>query len=161
MTEARRRMLREGLTAGLLGYATVVALFALLNLAAGEWVLRTPFVLGSALLGSALDQPGAFGPILAYNGLHLLVSLALGTAAAALAARAEVDHDLGSGLVFIVLVMGGWVPLTFGAVTVEYLHVLAWPEVVAGCALGGMATLGYLALAHRTLVRALFREAAA
>lgn len=159
MSEERARSIREGFVAGLLGYAAVVTLFAVLNLMAGESPFHTASLLGSALLGSALDQPGAFGPILAYNGVHLLVSVALGVAAAFLAGRAEMDHDLGSGLVFGVLALGGWVPIFFGAVTVEYLHALTWVDVVAGSAVGAVATLGYIALAHRTLVRSLFEEA--
>jgi hypothetical protein len=161
MTEERRRLIREGLTAGLLGYGAVVALFIVLNLMAGEPLFQTPFNLGSALLGSLLDQPGVYGPILAYNGFHLIVSMALGMVASFLAQRAEADHDLGSGLVFSVLALGGWVPIFFGAVTVEYLHVLTWLQVVAGSAVGGAVTLGYLAASHRPLVQALFREASA
>lgn len=159
MTEERRRFVQEGITAGILGYGAVVALFIVLNLAAGEPLFQTPFLLGSALLGSSLDQVGVYGPILAYNGLHLVVSMALGVGASFLAYRAELDHDLGSGLVFFVLALGGWVPIFFGALTVEYLHVLTWVQVVSGSALGAIVTLGYLAMAHRTLVKALFEEA--
>ena len=161
MTEDRRRLIREGVTAGLLGYGSVVLLFIVLNLMAGEPVFHTPFLLGSALLGSLLDQPGIYGPILAYNGLHMAVSLGLGVFASLLAQRAEADHDLGSGLVFFVLAMGGWVPIFLGAITVEYLQVLTWTQVVAGSAVGGAVTLGYLAWAHRPLVAALFEEASA
>lgn len=161
MTEQRRRLIQEGLTAGLLGYGAVVALFIVLNLAAGDPLFQTPLALGTALLGGFLDEPGVYGPILAYNGLHLVVSLGLGTAMAALVQRAEADHDLGSGLVFFVLALGGWVPIFMGAVTVEYLHVLTWSQVVAGSAVGGIATLAYLARAHWELLRDLFREAAA
>jgi len=142
MTEERRRLIREGFTAGILGYAAVVALFIVLNLMAGEPLFQTPFVLGSALLGSLLDQPGIYGPILAYNGLHLAVSMALGVVASVLAYRAEADHDLGSGLVFFVLAVGGWLPLVLGAITVEYLHALTWLQVVSGSALGAVVTMG-------------------
>jgi hypothetical protein len=159
MNEQKARLIREGFFAGIVGYGAVVALFAIANVMSGENVLHTPLVLGTALLGGAVDQTGPFAPILAFNGLHLLVSLALGFGASILAARAEQDHDLGSGLVFFVLALGGWVPIFFGAMTVEYLHALAWWEVLAGSAVGGVATLGYIALAHRTLVEALFAEA--
>jgi hypothetical protein len=158
MSANGRRVLREGFVAGFLGYAAVVLLFAILNLLAGQGLFHTPRVLGSALLGPALDPPGP-APILAYNGLHLIVSLALGVGAAFLAGRAEEDHDLGSGLVFFVLALGGWVPIFFGALTVEWLQALTWTEVVAGSAVGAVATLGYVALSHRPLVRALFAEA--
>ena len=160
MTETRRRVFREGLIAGVLGYLAVVALFAVADITSGEGLLHTPQMLGSALLGDVLD-PGSAAPILAYNGLHLLVSLALGLGASFLAGRAEDDHDLGSGLVFFVLAIGGFVPIFFGAVTVEYLQAMGWAEVIAGSALGAIATLGYIALSHRALVQALFDEAKA
>ena len=161
MTEERRRLIQEGFVAGLLGYGAVVVLFGILNLAAGESPFHTASLLGSALLGSSLDQAGELGPVLAYNGLHLVVSVLLGTAAAFLAARAEVDHDLGSGVIFGLLALGGWIPIFFGAITVEYLHALSWVEVVSGSVVGAGAILAYIGRAHWSLVQALFEEARA
>jgi hypothetical protein len=108
-----------------------------------------------------MDPVGPWAAVLSFNALHLLVSLALGVGAAGLAYRAELDHGLAMGLVFFVLAMGGFVPIFFGAVTVEFLHALQWPEVVVGSLAGAVGTLGYLAWAHRDLVLALFREAEA
>jgi hypothetical protein len=161
MSEDRSRVIREGFVAGLLGYAAVAALFAILNLAAGESPFHTASLLGSALLGSSLDQAGEFGPILAYNGLHLVASLVLAVAASFLVNRAEEDHELGSGVVFGLLALGGWVPIFFGAITVEYLQALRWAEVVAGSVVGAGAIVAYLARVHWSLVQDLFAEAQA
>ena len=106
MSDERNRLIREGFIAGLLGYGAVVALFAVLNVAAGLSPFHTASVLGTALLGSALDQAGPLGPVLAYNGLHLVVSILLGVGASFLANQAEADHDLGSGVVFGLLAIG-------------------------------------------------------
>ena len=161
MPTPRSTIVREGLIAGILGYAAVAIVFVILNVSQGLSPVHTADVLGRALLGGAMDPVGPWGAVLAFNALHLLVSLGLGVVAAALAYRAELDHGLAMGLVFFVLAMGGFVPIFFGAVTVELLHALRWPEVVVGSLAGAVGTLGYLAYAHRDLVLALFREAEA
>lgn len=159
---ARRDVLiRQGMAAGLLGYAGVVAVFALLNVAQGLDAFHTPRVLGGALLGGGLDPAEPMAAILAYNGLHLLVSLAVGLVGAFLAEKAEGDHALAMGLVFCVLAMGGWVPIMFGAVTVELLGALQWAEVLLGTGTGALALVGTLAWLHRSLLGDLFREARA
>lgn len=159
MTDATARVIREGVIAGILGYLAVVVLFAVVNVIQGDPLFYTPLVLGSALLGGALDQPGPYGPILAYNGLHLLVALALGLICAWLARRAEESRFLGLGLAFALLAIGGWVPLVFGMISVEILHALSWVQVVGGSLAGAAATLGYLAWSHGKLVGDLFRTA--
>lgn len=161
MTTSKSTILREGLVAGLLGYASVALLFIVLNVSQGLSPVHTPEVLGSTLLQGFMDPVGPWAAVLAFNGLHLGVTLALGVGAALLAYRAEMDHALAMGLVFFLLALGGFVPIFFGAVTVEFLHALRWPEVVAGSVVGAVGTLGYLAWAHRGLVVDLFREAEA
>ena len=158
MSVNARRILQEGFVAGILGYASVVLLFVVLDVLSGHGIFHTPRVLGSALLGPALDPPGP-APILAYNGLHLLVCLALGTFVALLAGRAEEHHRLGFGITFILLAGSAWVPVAFGVVTVAWLGALTWLEVVAGTVVGGVATIGYVALSHRPLVREFIEEA--
>jgi hypothetical protein len=161
MRARRDVVIRQGLVAGLLGYGGVVAIFALLNLSQGLDAFHTPRILGSALLAGALDPVEPLAAIFAYNGLHLLASLAMGLIGAILADRAEEDHALAMGLVFAVLAMGGWIPLVFGAVTVEMLGALRWVEVLLGTGTGALFLVGTLAWAHRALLADLFREAEA
>lgn len=161
MPSQRARVFREGLVAGLLGYVAVAAVFIILNVAQGLSPTHTPHVLGEALLGGWMDPIEPWTAVLAFNGVHLLATLALGLGAAFLAARAELDHALAMGLVFFVLALGGFVPVFFGAVTVELLHALEWSEVLVGSVAGAVGTLGYLAWAHRGLVVDLFDEAEA
>jgi hypothetical protein len=85
MDDARRRTLIHGLVTGSIGYAVVVVFFALANVFQGRSPFFTAAVLGNALLGT----PGtavAPAPVAVYNGLHLIVFLVLGFAAAWLAA---------------------------------------------------------------------------
>lgn len=161
MPAHRAPFLREGLVAGLLGYVAVAAVFVVLNVSQGLSPVHTPQLLGEALLGGRMDPVEPWAAILAFNGLHLLVTLVLGVAMAFLAFRAELDHALGMGLLFFVVAVGGWVPIFFGAVTVEFLHALRWPEVLLGSVTGAIATLGYLGWSHRELLNQLFREAEA
>jgi hypothetical protein len=76
-----RRALADGLFTGLIGYATVVAVFAALNLLAGRSPFFTPALFGSALfygLEDASDLRIMAGPVLAYNMVHVLGFLAIG-----------------------------------------------------------------------------------
>ena len=161
MTADKARLLREGLIAGVLGYVAVAGVFLVLNVVQGVSAVHTPNVLGEALLGGWMDPVEPMTAVLAFNGVHLVASLLLGLGAAFLAARAEVDHALAMGLVFAVLALGGFVPIFFGAVTVEFLHALQWPEVLMGSLAGAVGSLGYLTWAHWGLVVDLFEEAEA
>jgi len=83
MRENTARVATEGLVAGLLGYLTVSLTMGAIDLLSGRSVFRTAALLGKPLVGGV---PGtdAITPdaILAYNGVHLLVFLALGFVAA-------------------------------------------------------------------------------
>lgn len=85
-------ILNGGLFAGLLGYGTVVVLFALFNVLAGRSPFYTPAMFG-AVLFYGLDDPAALvvtpGPVLAYNMVHVLGYLALGMFGSWLVAKAE------------------------------------------------------------------------
>jgi hypothetical protein len=162
MRRTTKQVILDGFVAGLLGYAAVVLLFASLNVASLQSVFHTPELLGRALLGGLTDGTGpgsVLAPVLAFNGLHLVVSLVLGLVFSTLADMAEEDHGLGFGLIFAVIATGGFVPMFFGAVTVELLQAITWADVLAGSLVGAVATLGYLAWVHRELVRTLFAEA--
>lgn len=81
MNESRARAILEAVAAGLVGFAVVALLFALLNLVQGRSVFYTAALLGGDLfygLESPADVVIAPGPVLAYNGLHLLGFLVAG-----------------------------------------------------------------------------------
>lgn len=84
-------ILRPGVIAGAIGYATVVAFYAAFNLATGHSVFATADTLGRVLLGEPLGVPLAepAAPIAVYNGLHLAIFLAMGILASWLVTMAE------------------------------------------------------------------------
>lgn len=92
MAEQKQRVLTQGLITGVIGYATVALYFAFANVLAGRPMLHTAALLGHRLLGRpvmsdlVVIEPQA---VLVYNGLHLVVFLAVGLIAAWLVAELE------------------------------------------------------------------------
>lgn len=142
-------VLREGLVAGLLGYLAVVVVVALLDLVRGRAAFDTARVLGTALFG---DPEGTgWGPVFAWNGVHLLASLAVATLGAGLVLASE--HYRGFwyfALMALITVAVGAIG-ALGAFGVEITRLVDWTTVVVGTAawLGAM-TLTF-ALAHRRI----------
>jgi len=94
--------LREGLVAGVIGYSATVVLFAIANLLVGRSPFHTAAVLGAALLYGIRDPMQVVvtpAYVLAYNGAHLVVFLALGILGASLARLA----DRGAQLWYVAL----------------------------------------------------------
>ncbi|HEY7471202.1 MAG TPA: hypothetical protein VIE68_02540 [Gemmatimonadota bacterium] len=84
MNPAHQRLLKHGVLAGSIGYAVVVAFFAIANVAQGRSPLFTAAVLGNTLLGAPSTGVAA-APVAVYNGLHLTAFLLLGLVGAWLA----------------------------------------------------------------------------
>ncbi|NIQ57926.1 MAG: hypothetical protein GWN71_32480 [Gammaproteobacteria bacterium] len=155
-----KRVLTEGLVAGLIGFVVVALFFVVLNLAQGRSPFYTAALLGATLF-YGLEDPADLvvwaGPVLAYNGVHLLVFLVLGVVAAWLASEAE------RGPQFWYLALSLFILLVFhmyGAVLwfADVLRgALPW-WAVGGASLGaGIAMIAYLWRAHPRLRRQ-FRE---
>jgi len=76
-----RQGLWNSMYTGLVGYLAVAVFFIVLDPLMGRGLFYTPALLGSALF-YGLSDPAALtirpGPIIAYNGAHLIVFLALG-----------------------------------------------------------------------------------
>jgi hypothetical protein len=92
MKPERVQVFAQGLVAGLIGFATVAVVMAVANLLLGRSPFHTAALLGSALFYGLKDPYELTiwpGPVLAYNGLHLLVFLGLGVGASWLARFAE------------------------------------------------------------------------
>ena len=81
----RATVLWHGLVAGLVGYAAVALAFVVADLARGRGLFHTAALLGAALF-EGLEDPARLVVrvelVVAYNGVHLLVFLALGLLAA-------------------------------------------------------------------------------
>ena len=145
----------EGLVTGLIGYVTVVALFALLNVASGESVFHTAALLGSALFYGARDGEGLVagpGPIISYNGVHILVSLLIGLGAAWLVFQAEKNRPLWYIVFFVFLAGFIYSVALMGVFAAEAAHLLSWPRILLANLAAGVTAGGYLWWRHARLV---------
>lgn len=86
MKPDRARVLSEGLITGLIGALTVVLFYGVLNLIEGHSFFATAERLGAGLVTA---ESGDAGAVLAFNGLHVLVFLAIGLVAAWLVMQTE------------------------------------------------------------------------
>jgi hypothetical protein len=97
MNSGVRRTFVQGLIAGGIGFGTVVLVFALANVLAGRSPFYTSALLGAALFTEITDPAMVEvtpSTVLAYNGVHLMVYLAFGVVAAALASLADRGRQL-------------------------------------------------------------------
>ena len=108
MSPKWRETIGQGVTAGLIGFATVASFFALANVLAGKSPFYTAALLGAAVFHGATDPSRvAVSPenVLLYNGLHLVTFLAFGVIASALARLADRGAQLWYvGLFFFIFV---------------------------------------------------------
>lgn len=148
----------EGLITGFVGYLTVILLFGVLNLIAGEGFFHTPALLGSALFfqgGGAAGGAVGPAPVIAYNGIHLLVSLLIGLGAAWLVFQTERNRPLWFVVFFIFLAGFIYSVVVMGVFAAEVAQVLSWPVIVLANLLAGVTAGGYLWWRHSLLVKEL------
>ena len=148
----------EGLVTGLVGYLTVVVLFAALNLFAGEGVFRTAALLGSALFfgfREGVDPVAGPGPIIAYNGVHIMVSLLIGLGAAWLVFQTEKHKPLWFIVFFLFLAGFIYSVVVMGVFAAEIVHLLSWRVIVVANVAAGVTAGGYLWWRHAQTAREL------
>ena len=150
-----RLILHGGLFAGLLGYGTVVVLFALFNLLAGRSPFYTPAMFG-AVLFYGLEDPAALevtpGPVLAYNMVHVLGYLAIGMVGSWLISKAEKYPVARFVVLFVVLFVAGHL---YAALLIFAEPLLAggawWQILVASVASAGV--MGWWLLGQHPLLK--------
>jgi hypothetical protein len=159
--KAESSWIAEGLVAGLIGYVTVVVLFGVINLAGGLAVLHTAALLGSALFfgaRSAAELVAGPGPIIAYNGVHILVSLLIGLGAAWLIFQTEKNHPLWFIVFFVFLAGFIYSVVLVGVLVAEMVDLLSWPVIVVANLAAGLTAGGYLWWRHSRLLVELTEE---
>jgi hypothetical protein len=143
------RTLTHGLMAGLLGYVTLVLFFAVVSMAGGN----SPFHIAALLAAALFRLPGAAGsgiepgPVIAYNGLHLVVLILAGTVLAGLArVAARVLQGWYVAMIAVLFVVAHIfaLPIWFGNISAELPIWL----VVSGTALATIAMCAYLWIAN-------------
>lgn len=154
MTLVRRRTLKEGIVAGLLGYAVVALYYGVLNVLLGRSFFHTARELGRLVVGEGWLADAAavsYAPVLAYNAVHGLAFLAVGLAAAWLLFQAERNPRFWF-LFFLLGVSGLAVTeLFFFLLAVPVTEVLSWGSVAGANALAALTVGGYLYRRHREL----------
>ncbi len=138
------RVYVEGISAGILGAATIAIWFFVLDVFNGR-PFYTPSTLGSALFrhGVGIDQlqtqPISVEMVLLYTWVHGLAFCVIGGVASKLLALAQRNVNFGFGiLLFFVIFEFGFI----GAALVfaePILHALAWPAVLMGNLLAAAA----------------------
>jgi hypothetical protein len=151
----------EGLVAGLVGYGTVMAIFGVVNLATGEALFHTAALLGSALFfgarGAGVVVAGP-APIIAYNGVHILVSLAIGLGAAWLIFQTEKNRPLWFVVFFVFLAGFVYSVAVMGVFAAEIVPLLSWPLILLANIGAGVTVGGYLWWRHSRLLAELSKE---
>jgi hypothetical protein len=143
-------VLREGVVAGIIGAAVVAVWFFAIDAVQGE-PLRTPRLLGTALLGASEPHVS----MAAYTAVHGLAFVAFGVVGALLIAGAERQPVLVFGLVIL---FTAFEVLFFGAVVIVaswILDEIAGWTIFVGNILAATAMLAYYFSGHRTLARRL------
>jgi hypothetical protein len=146
----------EGIVAGLIGAATIAVWFFVLDIFSGR-PFYTPNVLGTAIFrhGAGLDRPEtlpiSFEMVVIYTWVHGLVFCVIGGLASKLLALAEVNLNLGFGmlLLFVIFEFG-----FFGAAFIfaePILRALAWPAVLVGNLLAAITMAAYFWRHHPNL----------
>ncbi|MEN8145004.1 MAG: hypothetical protein ABFS14_08655 [Gemmatimonadota bacterium] len=134
MALSKRRIIRDGLVAGLIGAGSVALWFLVIDLLAGR-AFFTPAVLGSAVFWALRDPAEvivSLQPVLAYTAVHVLAFAIVGAAASFMIAEVERDPGVVWLLIelFVVFEIGfyGAVALAFTPLLAE----LAWINVAVG-----------------------------
>jgi len=150
------RVYIEGISAGILGAATIAVWFLILDVFNGR-PFYTPNVLGNALFHHGMQPeelqtlPISLEMVLTYTWVHALVFCVIGGVAAKLLELAEQNVNVGFGvLLFFVIFEFGFViaALIFAE---PILHALAWPAVLIGNFLAAAAMALYFWRHHPNL----------
>jgi hypothetical protein len=151
---------REGFLAGVVGYVSVVLAVSALDLLSGRPLFATAAELGNWLFHPVEDALGSpSGPsALAYNGLHLVLSIGVGVVAAAAVSLSERMTGFWFAGLVLLSAGGAWVMGVLGALAVEFRGVSDWPTVVVGTAVWLLAISGALWFAHPRLVPRMRRD---
>lgn len=131
MRPERTTALTQGLVAGLIGYGVFVLFFAIANAIVGESPFHTASVLGTALFSFEPSAASAVAaPVIAYNGLHLVASLFMGTVASFLVLEVDLNPSLWYFVMFLFIAGLLYAVGLGGIIANEIADAVSWIEVV-------------------------------
>ncbi len=158
MRTQTRVILDGALAAGLIGYGTVVAVMALVNVLLGRSPFYTAALFGAALfyhLREPAELVVAPGPVLSYNMVHLLGFLALGTLASWLVTLSERYPTVQYLILVILIFVAFHVYAALLLFAQPLLGSSAWWEIGVGSVAAAAAMGAYLWRGHPFLRREL------
>jgi hypothetical protein len=152
MMADRSDALWKGLVAALIGYAVFALYFAIINVVEGRHVLYTVNALGAALFGrGSVQGPPSLEPVLAYNAVHLFVSIIVGVTASFLILQLERTPAVWYIIMFM-FIMGLLYSVAVGGIVArEITGVVPWMHVVIVNVLAAVTAGSYLWRAHPRL----------
>jgi hypothetical protein len=141
--------------AGLLGYATVVVLFAVINMIAGRSAFYTPAMFG-AVLFYGLEDPTTLeitpGPVLAYNMVHVLAFLVIGMFTSWLVAVSERFPVARYALFFALIFVGAHIYAALLLFAEPLLTGAAWIHIGI-VSVAAALVMGWYLLSQHPLLR--------
>ena len=154
-----KRMVREGLVVGLIGYAAVAIFYAVFDFLAARGGLYTVNLLGRAVFRGLRDpavlqlplpaDPGAIG---LFSGLHLVISLGIGLVVTWLVWQAE-GPPAQARLAWLTIVAGFFVTIFgIGMLSGPIQDLLPWWSVVLANVLAVLVAGSYLLRRHPGLL---------
>lgn len=155
MNEQHEAVLTDGLWIGVTGYLTVALSVGVMDVVRGQPFFHTAAVLGSALFGRETGGAVSVTPeiVFPYNGIHLLVFLALGFVVAVLIREVEL-HPVVWYLAFFLLLMLVFFSLpligalgAMGGRDVPWAAI-PWGTILVANALGVAAVAAYVRRRH-------------
>lgn len=143
------QIVSDTLVGGFLGYVAVVVSVGVLDLFQGHALFHTPSVVGGWLFFDGVAN-GAVqaAPVLAYNALHLTISLVAGAVGGLLIRQAERTPGFWYLGLMLVLASITYALTLLGGIGVEGRHLVNWWTVVVGTTAWFGALIGYFWWSH-------------
>lgn len=147
MRTRTQQVLGEGLFTGIIGYAATALFFAAENLLSGQSPFHTAATLGAPLVSGAPAEQQALAAVFAYNGLHLLVFVVVGTVAAWIVTATE-EHPVLWYMAFFAFFLGASYDLVLLMLFVGAGQDPGWVSILAANGLAALGMGGYLWAVH-------------
>jgi hypothetical protein len=145
------RTIQQGLVVGLIGYASVAALYAAFDFIAARGALYTVDLLGKSVF-EGLRDPAVLGlpmqldvtAIVMYSALHLLISLIIGLIVTGLVEQVEQKPSLAPMVLFTIVAGFVVTIVAVGLLTAPIRPLLPWWSIVVANALAVLFAGWYL-----------------
>lgn len=147
------QMLRQGITAGMIGALVVAVWFLIVDSVVGR-PLFTPAALGSAFFngaGGTLGVEFSTTTILGYTLIHFAAFLLAGVVASVLVTQAEKAPHLVFGIIILFVIVETFFIFMVAMLSTWLMEELAWWSVLVGNVLAAISMGGYLLKVHPLL----------